>query len=35
MSKEQNINFLVEMGFPRELAAKAIASEGYIEPAIE
>jgi hypothetical protein len=35
MSKEQNITFLVDMGFPRELAAKAIQVEGYLEPAIQ
>uniref|UniRef100_A0A6B2LB53 UBX domain-containing protein n=1 Tax=Arcella intermedia TaxID=1963864 RepID=A0A6B2LB53_9EUKA len=34
MSREQNINYLVEMGFPRELAAEAIKINGYVEPSI-
>jgi len=34
MSREQNINFLVEMGFSRELATEAIKVHGYVEPAI-
>jgi len=35
MSKEQNITFLMEMGFDRELASEAIRINGYVEPAIQ
>jgi len=34
MSREQNISYLVEMGFSRELATEAIKVNGYVEPAI-
>jgi len=34
MSREYNINFLVDMGFPRDMATEAIKVNGYVEPAI-
>jgi len=35
MSRESNIQSLVDMGFSRELAAEAIKVNGYVEPAIQ
>lgn len=34
MSREQNIQFLVEMGFPRARAEQAIKINGYVDAAI-
>jgi hypothetical protein len=35
MSREQNISFLMEMGYDREMATEAIRINGYVEPAIQ